>query len=235
MFKKIFTKLTRNSASLDELVWATIFSSITSESTWLKNKNFAPGRWAMGYPALYILYRVLNEMQPQSVLELGLGESTRMITQYTNYHENIRHIVVEHDKDWATFYKKQINMSEHSDLVFLEQKIIPFRESSNVRVFSDFSEIFKEQSFDFICIDAPWAGDMTNYARVDVLNLMPKILNKSFVILLDDFDRSGEKHTAQAMEENLKNNGISYAKGVYSGLKKTFMLCSVDNKFFTTL
>ncbi len=62
-----------------EILWAEIFRSVTDKSTWLKNRSFAPGRWALGYPALYILYRILNEMKPKSILELGLGQSTRMI------------------------------------------------------------------------------------------------------------------------------------------------------------
>ena len=78
-------------------------------------------------------------------------------------------------------------------------------------------------------------GDMKEYARVDVLGLMPQILKKSFVLLLDDLERPGEQHTARTMKETLDAHGIAYAKGVYSGLKKTLILCSTDNHFFTSL
>ena len=220
---------------LEELIWAQSFSSIIYESYWLKKKNFAPGRWAMGYPALYILYRILNEMKPKYILELGLGQSTRMITQYSNFFKDVQHTVVEHDKDWIDFCKKDIYIGEHSKIVLLELEMRNFKDRKNIRMFKDFKDTFSKQSFDFICIDAPLGGDMKDYARVDVLNLMPQILKNSFVILLDDFGRSGEIHTGQAMEETLNSNGISYAKGVYSGLKKTLVLCSQDNRFFASL
>ena len=223
------------SCYLEELVWAATFSSVISESTWLKNRSFAPGRWAMGFPALYILYRILNEMQPKEILELGLGQSTRMIAQYTSFFKNVHHTIVEHDQDWIDFCKKDMHLSEHSDIVLLEWTIQEFKESTNVRIFKNFADTFRKKSFDFICIDAPLGGDMKDYARVDVLGLMPQILNQSFVILLDDFGRPGEAHTGQAMEEELKDHGITYAKGVYSGLKKTLILCSQDNRFFSSL
>lgn len=76
---------------------------------------------------------------------------------------------------------------------------------------------------------------MKDYSRIDVLGLMPQILNKSFVLLLDDFNRIAEQRTAHVMEETLKSSGISYAKGIYSGLKKTLILCSSDNHFLTSL
>lgn len=228
-------RMARLEARADELIWASTFQSVTAKSSWFRNKSLAPGRWALGYPALYILYRVLNEMRPKNILELGLGQSTRMIAQYAGHYKGVRHTVVEHDKDWVAFCKKDMRLSEKSDIVLLGREMIPFREAQNVRVFSGFADAFKGQSFDFICVDAPFGGDMKEYARVDVLGLMPQILKKSFVLLLDDFGRSGEQHTARAMEETLDAHGIAYARGVYSGLKKTLILCSTDNHFFTSL
>ena len=228
-------RMARLEARADELIWASTFQSVTAKSSWFRNKSLAPGRWALGYPALYILYRVLNEMRPKNILELGLGQSTRMIAQYAAHYKGVRHTVVEHDKDWVAFCKKDMRLSEKSDIVLLGREMVPFRKAQSVRVFSGFADTFREQSFDFICIDAPFGGDMKEYARVDVLGLMPQILKKSFVLLLDDFERPGEQHTARAMEETLDAHGIPFAKGVYSGLKKTLVLRSQNNRFFTSL
>ncbi len=63
----------------EEAVWAEIFNNTISNSTWLNDKTFSPGRWAVGYPAIYAIYRILNEVQPRMILELGLGQSTRII------------------------------------------------------------------------------------------------------------------------------------------------------------
>lgn len=148
----------RLEARADELIWATTFQSVTAKSTWFRNKSLAPGRWALGYPALYILYRILNEMRPKNILELGLGQSTRMIAQYAAHYKGVRHTVVEHDKDWVAFCKKDMCFAENSDIVLLGREMVPFREAQSVRVFSGFADSFKDQSFDFICIDAPLAA-----------------------------------------------------------------------------
>lgn len=222
-------------ARLDELLWAATFSSVTAKSTWLKNKSFAPGRWALGYPALYILYRILNERRPTRILELGMGQSTRMIAQYTRHYKKVEHTVVEHAPDWVAFCRKDCALSDRSSVVLLERELIPFREAPSVRVFKDFASTFKDQSFDFICIDAPLGGDMKDYARIDVLRLLPSILAKSFILLLDDYNRPGEQKTAAAMEAALQSAKIAYTKGAYSGLKTTLILCSQDNRFFTSL
>ncbi len=218
-----------------EILWAEIFRSVTDKSTWLKNRSFAPGRWALGYPALYILYRILNEMKPKAILELGLGQSTRMISQYTGHYKGIKHLVVEHDEDWIQFFKKDFKLNSNTHIKILGREFIDFKEAKNVRVFSGFQEEFSNDSFDFIMIDAPLGGDMKDYARIDVLRCMPQILNKSFIILIDDFNRIGEQNTVKAMENLLKDTKISYKTGVYSGVKDTLVICSEDNKFFTSL
>lgn len=225
----------QNTALLNELLWAEIFRSTTEKSTWFKDKSLAPGRWALGYPALYILYRLLNEMRPKSILELGMGQSTRMIAQYAAHYKTVSHTIVEHDQEWIHFCTKTCKICERSHIVQLQRKYISFKEAEKVRIFDGFQDEFQEKSFDLICIDAPLGADMKDYARVDVLQLLPGILNKSFAIILDDYNRSGEQHTAQAMEEVLEASSIAYSKGVYSGLKNTLLICSLDNRFFTSL
>ena len=64
---------------LEEIHKAEIFSSTIADSEWLKFKSFSPGGWAADYGLLYTLYRVLNGMRPQNVLEFGLGQSSKMI------------------------------------------------------------------------------------------------------------------------------------------------------------
>lgn len=72
-------KIAKLEAISSENVWANIFNNTISNSPWLKDKSFSPGRWGVGYAYLYVMYRVLNEIRPRRILELGLGQSTRMI------------------------------------------------------------------------------------------------------------------------------------------------------------
>ena len=45
----------------NELYWAQIYNSTTQNSAWLTENNFSPGRWAVGYNFLYVMYRILSE------------------------------------------------------------------------------------------------------------------------------------------------------------------------------
>lgn len=222
----------RNAA---ETNWAAVFNNTITGSAWLKDQTFSPGRWAAGYQMLYVIYRVLNEMRPRSILELGLGQTTKMISQYAAAHPGVQHTVVEHNSDWIGFYKNANTVPENTEIVQLEYGFAPYKEAESVRVFAGFADAFAERKFDFIMIDAPLGGDMKQYARIDVLPLLPACLCDSFVILLDDTERAGENHTAAEIERILTENNIAYARGNYSGKKDTLLYCDKKNAFLASL
>ena len=218
-----------------ETVWAEIFNNVISDSRWLQNTSFSAGRWAVGYQFLYVMYRVLNEIRPQHILELGLGQSTRMIGQYASSHEQVEHFVVEHDLEWIDFFSRDFILSERSKIIKLDREMIPFKEAEAVRVFKGFEEQFSGRKFDFISIDAPFGGDMKQYARIDVLKMLPGCLADSFIIMIDDTERPGETNTVNAMKEQLKQSGITFAVGRYSGNKDCTVICSNDLKFVCSM
>lgn len=61
-----------------ELLWAEIFHDTITGSKWMKDKRLKLGRAAIGYNLAYVLYRILDEIQPENILEMGLGESTQI-------------------------------------------------------------------------------------------------------------------------------------------------------------
>ena len=221
------------SRNASEAVWAETFNNTISNSTWLKNTAFSPGRWAVGYPHLYVMYRVLNESRPGRILELGLGQSTRMIAQYAAANEDVEHIVVEHDPAWIAFFKNDFQLSARSKIVQLDREMVPYKEAEAVRVFKDFQKTFQNQKFDFISIDAPLGGDMKQYSRIDVLSILPDCLSDDFVVMIDDCDRPGEARTAIEIENCLKDAQVGYRRGKYSG-KRDFVLFAAEHKGFLT-
>ena len=218
-----------------EGVWGEIFNQVIKGSTWLKDTAFAAGRWAVGYQYLYAVYRILNEVKPQNILELGLGQSTKLISQYAAACPSVHHQIVEHDPLWMDFFRKNYNLPGNTEMVQLDREFVPYKEAEKVRVFKNFSETFKGQKFDFISIDAPLGGDMKQYARIDVLQLLPDCLAESFIIVIDDAERSGETHTIREMTETLKRNDIFFAQGRYSGKKDCVVICSEDLKFVCSM
>jgi hypothetical protein len=225
----------RQARSASESVWAHVFNSTITTSDWLHDKTFSPGRWAVGYPYLYVLYRVLNEIRPQGILELGLGQSTRMIAQYAEAHDDTRHVVVEHDQTWIDFFSRSYRLPGSTEILPLEWGYVPYGDAEAVRVYSGFKQALDSQRFSLISIDGPLGGDMPEYARIDVLGLMPDCLEASFVIMLDDCERDGESHTMAAMQNSLSDAGIEFRSCIYSGDKDLGLLCSTDLAFLCSL
>ena len=218
-----------------EAVWAQIFNNTITNSAWLRDKTFSPGRWAVGYPFLYVMYRVLNEARPKRILELGLGQSTKMIAQYAVAFNDVEHIVVEHDPEWVKFFCNGFPLPANTKVTLLEREMIPYKEAEAIRVFKNFKETFQGQYFDFISVDAPLGADMPQYSRIDILNLIPNGLNHDFICMVDDCDRSGEMHTLQEIKQKLSDNQITYQVGRYSGAKTCSIVCSDSNSFLCSL
>ena len=219
----------------DEILWAEIFHDVASNSTWLHDKAFSAGRWAVGYQYLYAVYRILDEVKPKSILELGLGQSTRLLGQYASANRDVLHMVVEHDPSWIEFFQKDFSLGDNTTIVQLERDYIKFCEDEKVLVFKDFYETFNGQKYDFISIDAPFGGDAIVYARVDILNILPECLAESFIIVVDDYERHGEKNMVAILETILKENNIAFKKGVYSGQKDCVVICSEDLNFVRSM
>ena len=158
-----------------------------------------------------------------------------MITQYVSSNREAEHFVVEHDPAWISFYKKEYPISKQTDIVQLEITFVPYKEAESVRVFSGFKERFAERRFDFILVDAPLGGDMKQYARIDILSILPECLCESFTILVDDTQRPGESNTINEICSLLDVAEIKYKRRDYSGEKACTVICSTDNAFLCTL
>ena len=220
--------------AVNETNWAHIFNSTIAQSAWLKDKTFAPGRMAAGYPLLYVIYRVLNEMHPRNILELGLGQTTKMISQYAAAYPEVKHTVVEQNSDWISFFSNDVTLPANSGIVRLDYEITPYR-GADVRVFKEFAETFGKERYDCVIVDAPFGGDMVKYSRIDVLSLIPQSLSERFVILIDDTHRPGENATASRVKQLLREQQIEFKSRKYSGEKDSTIICDAQDAYLASL
>jgi hypothetical protein len=225
----------KNERLLNENLWANIFNSTISNSDWLRNKSFSPGRWAIGYPYLYVLYRALDEFKPVSILDLGLGETSRMIAQYASFKSKCNHYIVEHDIEWVSFFKNNYNLPERSKIVNLHLIEKVMGAESNVMGYDNFKETFKDNQFDLISIDGPCGNKAKDNCRIDVLDLIPENLSDSFVILSDDYHEDRVKNTVELLKDKLIQHRIPFSTGKYSGIKDLLVICSSDLKFLCSI
>jgi hypothetical protein len=220
--------------NVDEVLWAQVFHDAIIGSEWLTDKKFYPGRAAVGYEFLYVLFRVLSSTRPKSILELGLGQTTHMISQYVSANLGARHIVVEHDPLWIDFFLKEHRISDRTKIMQMDLGKTDFRGTS-VTSYERFSENLAGSRFDFICIDGPFGFDAKKYSRIDTLELMPRCLESSFVIMIDDYNRQAEQNTVKELTALLSRNNIDTYGGSYRGRKTSHLIATSDYKFLCTL
>lgn len=224
-----------------EILWANIYHDTIIGSKWIQNQPFSPGRAAIGYPTLYALYRILDEFQPKKILELGLGQSTKMIGSYVKWKENngdkCEHIVVEHDLSWINFFSNMFELSSSTKIEQMNLKKVTIElasgETTEVNMYEDFAKCLDNKKFDLIFIDGPFGSSFLS--RIDIIDLLPECLEKSFIMMLDDAERGGEQNTLKMMLNMLHEQRIDYAYNYYSGMKSTAIITSSDLHFYCTM
>lgn len=228
----ITNKVDHNLKINNEILWSQIFNSSISDSVWLLKKSFNPGRWALGYPALYITYRILDNIKPKSILEFGLGESTKLTYQYTRFEKDTYLCVIEQDKNWLDFFSKTFSdIHKYVTLCPIIQEQIN-GELSNV--YQNLIPSINTKKYDFILIDGPFGSK--HFSRFQIIDIITNnLLAEDFVILLDDYDRVGEQETIASVKQLLVQKNISFIEGTYIGLKSTIIICSDTYKFLVSL
>lgn len=219
-----------------ETFYAAVFNNTISGSSWLKDTSFSPAGWAAGYQYLYVLYRILNEKHPKSILDLGLGQTTKMIAQYAAANPEVEHIIVESNQDWIDFYLNANTLPSNSRIIKLDymMKKMPGCKDP-VRHYKFFKRAMKGKVFDLISIDAPFGGDMKEVSRVDVLGIIPNGIASSYAILLDDTNRPQEQAMIPLLLNALIKNGFTASSARYSARNKCDIVVSDDNLYLKTL
>jgi len=209
-----------------------MFSQSIQDSLWLKYKSFALGDfgWAMDSLALHNLFRILNDVKPKNILEFGLGQSSKMVHQYAEYHK-ANALTIEHDKDWIAYITasaSQINFNIRQ----MDLDTIKINDVETIS-YKQVEQIGSEE-IELMIVDGP--PGQKRYSRSQILNFVPQKLAKDFCIFVHDSERFGERETIKLFCEKLNQNSIEYLKRDYSRSTKWHtIVCSPSWKFLTTL
>ena len=225
-------KAEESSLQLEELRYANLLHDSWADSKWLKNKQFSPNKAAANYSLLYTLFRALDEVRPAAVLEMGLGQTTHMTTQYAK-HFQAKLDVVEDDKEWIDIYKEKMPLSLHTKIHLVPLVSFEYMGRPSEK-YDDLTTVVGKMRYNLIVIDGP-IGYRSSLSRSNILDLIPQNLADDFVIIFDDVERPAEKETLRLLEESLRKNNISYAKAYYPALKTQAVLAGGSYKFVTLL
>lgn len=217
---------------IQEIYNAQIFNSTIKHSEWLQNKSFSPGRWAVDYSCLYVLYRILNDFKPKNIVEFGLGQSTRMLQQYANYF-NAQLVSFENERHWLAFFKKSFPEQDDSRIKIVDTEIVNFRGYDTLRFKQEFID-FVTNDIEFVFVDAPLGSP--RFSRSQILDLIPDQLNVSdFCILFDDTQRGGEQDTLLEIQNVLNENNISFKLNEFKGETTQTLICSPNNSYLLSI
>jgi hypothetical protein len=211
-----------------EIIWANIFHDSIKGKTPLKELPLNIGRWAGNYTFFYILFRILNDFKPNRILELGLGESSKFVSVFIDsYLKKSTHIIIEQDGEWKITFLKNFELSTQSEILVAPVNIEVIK-GKEVKVYSTLTKVI-DQKFDLYLIDGPHGSK--NYSRYDAFKLAEKFQPEDdFILLMDDYDRNGEKETADLIILELKRKNIEYHIAEYIGLKSILLISSKKYK-----
>lgn len=215
--QKFLQKLEFQSNQLKELEWAQIYHDSIRGDTDIENLPLNIGRWAGNYSFFYVLNRIMNHFKPQSILEFGLGESTKFISTFIDSHlSSSRHTIIEHDIDWITHFNNGYNLSQNSKVFHhsLKQTV----ENSNKILYYENIDLYFKNNYDFILIDGPFGSD--RFSRGDIIPYIEKFsIDTNYVILLDDTNRIGEADTLNRIINLLNQMKVPVFSSSYEGNK----------------
>jgi hypothetical protein len=216
-----------------ELEWANIYHDSIRGKKPIEDLSLNIGRWAGNYSFFYVLNRILSDYKPNSIIEFGLGESSKFITTFIKYYiPNCQHTILEQSKEWEKEFKNRFELDKNTTIVFcpLETKII---NGFEVNSYADFSSKIIGDYVLYI-VDGPFGSK--RYSRYDIVFLVEKFeLNKEFIILLDDTHRIGEVDTLNKIISILRINKIKFHVGHYEGNKRVTVICSESYKYLSSL
>ena len=215
-----------------ELEWAHNFHDSIRGITYVENLNLNIGRWAGGYAFFYILNRILNDYQPKNILEFGLGESSKLISKYIEFNLiSTKHTILEQSIDWKNSFCSRFVLSKSSQVEICEQiskKVKGFEVNSYSNLGS-----FVNIKYDLYIVDGPIGSP--NYSRYDIIELVQNLGSEDeFIIIMDDYDRKGEKETTNELLTLFKEKNLTIFHKIYVGKKSIAVLATKKYKYATS-
>jgi len=239
MIKKIISKIRKHFQIQEsillqgkELEWAHNFHDSIRGLTFIENLNLNIGRWAGSYAFFYVLNRILNEYRPKNILEFGLGESSKFISTYLDYVlKDSKHTIIEQNIEWQHYFCNHFKLSKDSQIKICEliQKNV---NGFEINSYANLDSIV-DTKYDLYIVDGPFGS--ANYSRYDIVTLVQNLnSDDEFIIVMDDYDRKGEKDTTSELLTLFKNKSITIFHKIYVGKKSIAVLTTKKYKYATS-
>lgn len=178
------------------------------------------GGWAASADFLHLIVTKALEIKPEKLIECGSGLSTLFIAYALQRNRKGHLISLEHDPAYALKTKKMLEMHGLSEYVTIKTcDLISFSISGNDFMWYDYQA--KDESYDFIVIDAP-PYTTNSLARYPAGEFLMKNASKGAIAIIDDGKRPDETEMIKIWTRELTSwyfENISLEKGAFIGLR----------------
>lgn len=166
---------------------------------WVPRRLY-PAGGAAGPLLLYCLIRALEELPIQRVLELGAGQSTKLLDAWSRSRKG-RFVTFEQDADWAARIAGECDSSSGS---VLHLPLVPISTPAGPGHWyaPPPAGALPEEGFDLLLVDGPVGT--RRFSRYGIVEHIPEWLGEEWGILWDDLDRVGDLESFAALIERLR-------------------------------
>ncbi len=189
-----------------------------------------------------LLLKCLTFTRPRTILELGAGQSTKILAAYVTAQGGRCMVTLEQDARWAAEVESrlgEVGATVDCRVRPLEPVTLTgpgFATREDVVWYSGCEDL-SDRAFELILVDGPDHGVVggVRYSRAGLLRYMPSILAQRWIVIFDDAERHGERMTARSFQEILKAHGVPFARFDVRGEKTQLVFCSPEFSFLRSV
>jgi hypothetical protein len=202
-----------------ETIYQRIFDRDLEQSG-AHNKFYPLGNSA-NYGLMYFILRVVRELKPLCILELGAGQSSILFDELRRCGlSNANILTIEHDQAWADYVSTRVRH---------EVRVVKLKHYDDNGLFYKgyaFGDEIKPK-IDFLVVDGPPALTREQkYSRHCSLKLLDQLDPEGFVIVIDDTERGGEALLCERIAERLRSKDIAFMRGRIKAAKQQSIFAS---------
>ena len=186
-----------NTAYLENM-YQISYLDLARRTSWLTDVPLSsPSGGTASFSLLYIMLSILSEKAVSRPMEIGVGQSTRLLVQYARAFAK-QLTLLDDDEFWLRQFT-----ADDEGITALHAQLVPTVVGTRTIDWYDCDQ--PSEKFDFLLIDGPMAfARGMRYNRLGILKWLPDIMEPEFVMIVDDSTRPAEqlliKHNLSALE-----------------------------------
>jgi len=146
---------------------------------------------------LWSLYKLIQQHQPQSILEFGSGSSSLVFSDYIRSHENTAFLSIDEDEKWASNTSNLIGITKDDAIEIKQAHKIVYPNFSTPEIKY---EITIAGAYDFVLIDGP-SLNVREVKLKDAVNSNFRDLNKLPKVILVDVRQATAEYIAKTYSD----------------------------------